>query len=642
MFNYESRLKKENNNLCNFSQGEFGENKFAYEKFFRVIHPDNCSSCTNKNCLICENAISEFFIIEQKGKEELFRDINDFLAFQKQYIAKLNYELTTDLRYSIYIFFVIDSYDTINNSLLEEIESNMEYARKRFFTANDLYEYFNKTFVQITPKNQQCLKEENSDEEKYSDVFKKWVDILQENNMLDNVLTNSREIMEEYNSNKQESEITNKIPIDVDFIVKLGVNKFRELNFKRHTEIIMKKANIIWGENGHGKSSILEAIEIGITGKMHNSNSSIDDNVMVEFNKNKVIQSSDSEYVHSYLGENWYNNQKGIIEDKYLVRLSFNEKFCTYHYLDYDILQKYILNYRDKAFSEEYILSIMNSPTILKMNRSIKNIKSRILDILKGYENCLQYVETKNQKKFSNIFKTKQLKYILEMKKYIGDYSKDLDLLCSIAHLILLSVNDTLSNNLTITYELGSVLTEIRDKLKEKLDVINSLPSLTKNGIEEIQLNIANINSIFKKIYSYSECKQIISENEEIFMETYCGDKIAVNELNKAQLISLAIAIILALRINLINAPKFIMFDEIVANFDSRRKLNFIDLLREMCLDGWQILFTTADSSSAGICRRKFSFLADDLNFLMLQRDENNNCEIVRKKYNYIPKGNIN
>jgi len=618
-----SNEKKATLNL--FNNKMIFEDGTEYYLSYKVLSEKICESCANKACKRCDNAIAEHIIVDLRENKP-FKTIDEFEIFQTNNIAKFCYDAMSDIRYNIYVLFIIDSYNSFDKPLLEDIEKNMDYARKRFFTIHDLEAYLTNDFI---------CSNNNMNEKGYSAVVEQWMNTIESNHLFDSI---THEETNQLLSNKKGNVKQDYKYLDnITSVFNVVLHKFRGLNFSEGFTATMKKANIIWGENGYGKSSILEAIEFGITGDMHKS--TVDEEVVkVKFDNDSEISSSDDERKRKSLYQKWYGNANENDEFNEVLydKVKFNEKFCTYNYLDYDILQKYILNYyRNKDFSEEYILSIINIPSVLQINRKVNRAKGRAENIINEYNKYLRLIKKPRTLKPRSVFVKGLIdsKLIQNINSLINE-NTDMNKLCDIAEVLLMVIKNA-DANFKPEDSVFSTMKEVKVKIEEKYKILTDLPSLTQSGLEEIQLNIDKIDAIFRKIYSYSECRRVCCENDELYIENNDGGKVFVNELNKSQLISLAISIIIALRLNLKNSPKFIMFDEIAANFDSRRKLNFIDFLREMCLNDWQVFFTTADKNEAALCRRKFSCFGKELNFMQLQKGENNRCNVIQKKYSY-------
>ena len=90
------------------------------------------------------------------------------------------------------------------------------------------------------------------------------------------------------------------------------------------------------------------------------------------------------------------------------------------------------------------------------------------------------------------------------------------------------------------------------------------------------------------------------------------GSVVESTQMSTGQRMALAFSIMITLHKNAPNTPGFLMLDEPVANLDDMHVLNLIDLLRELAINGTQIIITTADRQMAKYLRRKFSFFQNE------------------------------
>jgi exonuclease SbcC len=82
-----------------------------------------------------------------------------------------------------------------------------------------------------------------------------------------------------------------------------------------------------------------------------------------------------------------------------------------------------------------------------------------------------------------------------------------------------------------------------------------------------------------------------------------------------------------------IYAPKLIILDEPITNMDDMHILNLIDIIRELVLNGTQIIITTANDQIAKFLRRKFSCMEDSFKHIILNRINDNQTQIFEVIY---------
>lgn len=160
-----------------------------------------------------------------------------------------------------------------------------------------------------------------------------------------------------------------------------------------------------------------------------------------------------------------------------------------------------------------------------------------------------------------------------------------------------------------------------RDICRRACDVIGRqkrLEDIMQNFLKE---NARQIELFFKLLHRPKEFATLrIEEGKISFIRTSNGETAQSGQMSTGQRMALAFSVMITLHIRAANAPDFLMLDEPVANLDDMHILNLIDLLRELALNGTQIIITTADGQMAKFLRRKFSFFRDEYSHFELSR----------------------
>lgn len=176
--------------------------------------------------------------------------------------------------------------------------------------------------------------------------------------------------------------------------------------------------------------------------------------------------------------------------------------------------------------------------------------------------------------------------------------------------------------------------TESLNRCKKAIDAFNSLPTLEKNMDKFIEDNAANIERIFKMIHRPAEFTDIVILGGKVqFTRKTTEEKIDIKNVSTGQAISLVFAITLCLHFSAVNAPKFLIFDEPVANLDDMHIMNLIDILREIALSGVQLFITTSNDQVATYFRRKFSCFNEEFKQLDILRTDENPSVFYEKIY---------
>lgn len=188
----------------------------------------------------------------------------DFEELQYKYLAEEFYKNEDSLQWNIYLLFINS---TINEELKSKILSNDKYARKLIFQESEFLDYF-----ELEKSNQNSL----------PDIVSEWKNELK-----------SVDLQEVYSEASYVDAVTNFLENSTIKEVDSGVS--RDLSsiptIKRITNINLKdnyrafplkrnfdfgSVNLINGVNGSGKTSLLESIELILTGRS-NRNSDKDE-----------------------------------------------------------------------------------------------------------------------------------------------------------------------------------------------------------------------------------------------------------------------------------------------------------------------------------------------------------------------------
>lgn len=528
-------------------------------------------------------------------------NIDMFECFQEALLSKIYFNSSINIKYNLYIIFSFP-----NNYIIDEryqrsisiIENNLSFARKVFFKYDDLYDYFN-YYTQLekaTYSYEYDLKK--------IDTIKKCIRLLDKYKLKsclttsinkktrsaflrsivypDNTETNYDHIInhnsltceEFFNQYYQLDNNDNKKDYRLYHIEKVINKNFRKSVLKNNVEDL-KLFNLLCGKNATGKTSFLDLIELTLTGKIHRTNEELFQTETMIVGSNgtefKPIETLKNETAIKNI---WYKGKVGTL----------NDLFCRINYFDIDAAYRFALQYSNSSY-QRFLCDY-------KLLETKNNLHSH-LNIL-----------TNHSGEISHIYNA----FISEC------YKNDID--------TIYNNNKQPNSNVNINKE-KIFRTILSPKLVDTyISLINKCINLIDNLLEEeISNNINTINLIYKKLDSinynilYSEpTKKIMIEN------VLSGNCVEIERISTAQRVCFALSIIFSQFFSITNAPKFILLDESVANFDSLHLLNLCDFLRELAINNIQIVFTTANSNIANSAQNKFIFLED--NFKKIQIDE--------------------
>lgn len=188
----------------------------------------------------------------------------DFEELQYKYLAEEFYKNEDSLQWNIYLLFINS---TINEDLKSKILSNDKYARKLIFQENEFLDYF-----ELEKSNQTSL----------PDIVSEWKNELKSVD-LQEVYSEASYVdaIDNFLENSTSKEVDGGVSRDLSSIP--TIERIANINLKdnyRAFPLIRNfdfgSVNLINGVNGSGKTSLLESIELILTGKS-NRNSDKDE-----------------------------------------------------------------------------------------------------------------------------------------------------------------------------------------------------------------------------------------------------------------------------------------------------------------------------------------------------------------------------
>lgn len=192
----------------------------------------------------------------------------DLKHFQEGLIGSDFFSSDNDLRWNSYLFFWAGPRSTANDafqSAKTEIESDRHFARKFVLSESDLTRRFGEKGLEDSPTNEQD-----------SDAASTWAELLRADSLA--VLLEQRprtaavELIESGEAFKAEAAsyvVASKVVKDElahGLLRKLEIGQFRRIH--KEATFHFGDVNLIFGTNGTGKTSLLEAIEVLYCGRV--------------------------------------------------------------------------------------------------------------------------------------------------------------------------------------------------------------------------------------------------------------------------------------------------------------------------------------------------------------------------------------
>lgn len=578
----------------------------------------------DENCNQCKSIYARYVILDLRDpttaslcQEKIFKDSTQFNYFQENYLSEIFFYETEYVRYNIYLIFVYEDKEQIKDYI--DFSSDINYARKLFLTPEEFDEYFGyyrkiKKYVTDSKysMDQAILKELENIVHRLDNNGMKCV-LLEEQNSVRNLINHflinpineqttydlrcgvkesAKTFIEKYiYKNKT---ISSKRLKNVRFVRKMKLSNYRETCFGDTNNFEFGIANIIYGANTVGKSSLLDAIELGFTGGMHKYNSEQgNDNsqVIIEDRNGNIISSIEAEQNSSELKTMWYPFKIGTLCDL----------FGRINYFDTDATYRFALEQGDNQEAYTHIKNLLSTSKLIEIEnnlaetiREVSKVKDVIIDGKVFFKPYLTKTQAKKKRTFFDVLFRKDF---LEQDIY--------------------RINE---RKLEITKqkidEFESICTESLDKIKELID-------------KQIETNLKLLNIIFHKLYSQN-CEILWHDGIFKMKPLYLDEYVTIEKMSTAQKVSLALSVIFTQFFLAVDAPQIILLDESVVNFDAFHLLNLFDFLREFTLNGVQIFFTTASDDIAQIAKSKLGFLGEDCCVYKLSKSTDGFSQIIK------------
>lgn len=544
--------------------------------------------------------IAAYYILDLANNEEYadceknWSDTKVFEEFEQELLEDDFFAMPGDNRFNLYLVLIVKE----NSAFLYDssIRNDFRYARKIILTEKQMDDFFGDVSIkrENTPyfsgkvahreimdnlrllgaQGHEILGEElprrlyfNYSKQKKSPIDEDMMKLI-------NLYQQFKEcIPDKLNEEQQSTEKLSGRKYLIKSVEKVTIENYRMMTGQR--TIPFGRVNLLFGDNGVGKTTILDAIELGITGMNRKMEEVCVGDAKIEVEcKNgmgmPIFFCSDKEYVS--LAKDWY----GIKADN---KVAFNKMFNQYNYFDTGFASAF-------AIEGQRQINLWQLQEFLGIDK-IENGER----ILGEFYELLEKVALGNveatQTRRGLFSKKRNTKYPLPIERYDADISMRNAQRCQ-----------------------GT-----RKRLKEEIEVIS---------LEEtLNAHIKKIEGIFKLLIASNEYEMLkVVDGEIVAIRSSNGEEVSMAKMSTGQKVCLALAFMFDLFLSNSQTPNIILLDEPAANLDDLHMLNLLDTLRKMALSGTQIFFTTANPNVAQLFRRKFSFFEEDFKYFSISETE--------------------
>ncbi|MBM7662273.1 exonuclease SbcC [Bacillus mesophilus] len=315
-----------------------------------------------RNVEIEFQSISEYFLIEltESATETLFEknNLDKFKDFQRKLISDVYFSYKNDIRWNIYLILLIKNESLIKNIPLREIEKDTNFARKFVYSEEDFKDFLEGK-IYIDPKSDIVnIQKDISPESVWIKELNKHflsgclTQNYQEKNI--DLFLETNDFNDKGLSEIPISQIDEDTPL-IEKIVEVDIGQLSRPCFTSNKTIETGLVNLLHGANGTGKTSLLETIELAITGE--NSRSKIfkednSDEVVVYCYTDKGIKEFNSKRLASEskkFENKWYGTPVGR------GRTTLNRNFSLFNYFDTDKPLRFALEEIDEEMENQYL-----------------------------------------------------------------------------------------------------------------------------------------------------------------------------------------------------------------------------------------------------------------------------------------------
>ncbi|MEI6654297.1 MAG: AAA family ATPase [Verrucomicrobiota bacterium] len=576
------------------------------------------------------------------------------LQYQDTVIGSRYFDGQKSLQWNNYLYFITSKHSLYTEEfrkIKSWIERDRSYARKFIITELELEIVFRPPIV--AP----------ADDVLPSSIRSVWMDILVRNGLeaavlSDKDLTTRIRDIEPTVRHWKKISLAPKPKSSGDWIS--PIRSLELVNFRRFPTqkcFNFGDVNLIYGPNGSGKTSLLEAIELLYCG-MNKRNPDAPDSyelVATLANGSTKTETSDK-HPRSFRSRNlnWYGETEMIPRGKSNVRTkSLALSFAKFNFLNTDAGVS-LADSTERM--EEALTKLLVGPDTAGVWQSIVLLNNYVIGILKEREELEKQYSNEIDELERKLTEAKKVKIESELiiarfeemikALSVSDHAEKKDMLSSrsISRVrTLITVRElklALQSATKIETHESETFTEAekrklelirkRSNLQERIKLLNEAHNTFEHIREEyslgsamksaMQRNRLGIETIFSRIQSPAEFSGLGDEFGTLVRKD--GGVARPDQISTGQRAAFALSIFLAFNAQLKAGPPVILIDDPIVYIDDINTLAFLDYLREIVLNGnRQIFFATANEKLATLFQRKFDFLGDAYRSFNISRE---------------------
>lgn len=433
--------------------------------------------------------------------------LEDFDLIQYKYLANEFYQQKESLQWNIYLLFINSD---ISNDLKLRILKDHHYARKLIFTGNEYLDYF------------KLEKSEKLDSPDIVSLWKNQLDSvgLQElysQSSIKSVTNNFIENTVPKIISREEKNLDHIFNVEKISSIQLQDN-YRPFPLERNFEF--GSVNLFVGSNGVGKTSLMEAIELVLTGKAQRNPTKNEKEESIKAIYNNNIPDVYSHHNNTYKdrGAKWYERKASEHGNKTF------ESFNKFNFFNTDAATIFA--------NSEHKENIHQALKQIVLGEEYTNLKSRILslesELRPKFKRVSKEIEQANEQLLENTARINDLKsdrnidnLIRNIRDNIKNLNYKMDISQSDFSISSLFVNNIKTNLQFIESNTWIISYKNFKDVKEDLLARNDFILKSENKINDINKKIISnkcenlyLNDLKKKIerlYEYIDFNDILS-----------------------------------------------------------------------------------------------------------------------------------